>query len=104
MTSLLARDNNQTLHTEQDALDVISSGLPGCIFSPADLHPEFFDLTNQIAGNVLQKFVNYHYRVAIVVPPTADYGLRVGELIRDHRTHPYVRFVASEAEALNWLN
>ena len=57
MESLLARDNGLSLNSESDALEVLSSGLRACIFYPQDLHPEFFDLSNQIAGNVLQKLI-----------------------------------------------
>lgn len=103
MTSLLASDANFRLHSESDALDVLSSELPGCIFTEAELHPEFFDLANGIAGAVLQKFVNYNYRIAIVLPDAHGNGDRVDELIRDHRTHPCVRFFASEDEARDWL-
>ena len=32
MGSLLAHDHGLRLHTEQDAVDVLSSGLPACVF------------------------------------------------------------------------
>jgi N-acetylglutamate synthase-like GNAT family acetyltransferase len=104
MKSLLASDNGLTLQSESDALDVLSSGLPACIFYPEDLHPDFFDLSNQIAGTVLQKFVNYNYRVAIVLDDDHGYGERVTELIRDHKSHPFVQFFASADEAAVWLS
>ncbi len=101
--SLFAKDNNLTLHSVSDALDVLSSGLPACIFRPDDLHPEFFNLSNQIAGNVLQKFVNYNFRIAIVLPDPHTYGVRIDELVRDHRSHPVVRFFTSAVAAEEWL-
>ena len=103
MTSLLAKDHDLVLHNESDALDVMSAGLPAAIFQPSDLHPDFFELSNQIAGNVLQKFVNYHFRVAIIVADNHAYGVRVTELIRDHQRHPTVRFFPTIDDAYEWL-
>ena len=37
--SLLASDHNLRLEDASDALDAMASGLPGCIFEEADLHP-----------------------------------------------------------------
>lgn len=103
MTSLLARDSGLKLHNEADALDIIGSGLRGCILTPDDLHPDFFVLSNRIAGTVFQKFVNYNYRVAIIVGEDHEYGARVTELMRDHRRHPCIRFFSSVDEAESWL-
>ena len=76
MTSLLAHDANLQLHTEADALNIIMSGLPACILTPDDLHPEFFDLRN---------------------------GARVDELIRDHHSHMWIRFFTTIEQAESWL-
>ena len=103
MKSLLANNHGLTLHTENDALDVLSSGLPGCIFLPEDLHPAFFDLSNQIAGGIFQKFVNYQFPVAFVLPESHNLGVRVEELILDHRTHPSIRFFNAIEGAEAWL-
>ena len=103
MTSLLARDHGLSLSSESDALDIVSSDMSACILFPEDLHPNFFDLSNQIAGNVFQKFVNYRFRIAIVLPVAHGYGARIDELVRDHRAHPFVRFFNTAEAALDWL-
>ncbi len=103
MQSLLAKEANLTLHSEEDALDIMVSGLPACIVTPAELHPDFFDLSNGIAGAIFQKFVNYRFHLAIVVPADHAFGERVTELIRDHRSHPCVRFFETVDTALRWL-
>ena len=103
MNSLLAKDAKISLHSEQDVLDIFSAGLPACIFTPDDLHPEFFNLENRIAGNIFQKFVNYFYRAAFVVPENHEYGDRVTELIREHKDHPYIRFFTTIEDASAWL-
>ena len=102
--SIYAQANGLKLHSENDALDVLGSGLPACIFTAEDLHPEFFDLANQIAGIVMQKFVNYNFKVAFVVPDDHSYGERVTELMRDHARHPCIRFFATAEQAEAWLS
>ena len=103
-TSYLARDNKLRLFSVQDAMAIISSRLPGCILTPDDITPEFFDFKNGIAGEIMQKFVNYRTRIAIVLPADHSYGIRVTELAREHATHPYVRFVTAEQQAVKWLD
>ena len=102
-TSLMAADHDLKLHTADDALDVMSSGLQCCIFEISSLHPDFFDLKNGIAGEILQKFSNYQYRVAIILPAGHKYSERVTELARDHRNHPFIRFNTTIDEAYAWL-
>ena len=58
MQSVIASEAGIKLHTEDDVLDLIGSGLPACILSVEDLHPQFFDLRNGIAGSIFQKLVN----------------------------------------------
>lgn len=101
---LLARDNGLKLLSADDAIDVISSGLPGCVFATSDLSPEFFDLSNGIVGAVFQKFINYGFRVAFVLPHDHGLGDRITELAREHARHPCVRFVTSQEEAFAWLS
>lgn len=101
--SLMAKDNGLHLGSVSDALDVIGSGLPGCIFTPSDLAADFFKLHNGKAGEIFQKFVNYHFPVAFILSPDHGYGDRVTELIRDHRRHSSVRFFSTVEEAVSWL-
>ena len=68
-----------------------------------DLGPDFFNLQTGLAGELIQKFVNYRVRVAIVLPTPDSYGDRFSELAYEHATHPTVRFVRSFAEAKDWL-
>lgn len=101
--SLMAKDHGLCLRAVSDALDVIASGLPGCIFTESDLAADFFDLRNGMAGEIFQKFVNYNFRAAFVVPAGHDHGDRVTELIRDHKRHSAVRFFGTMEEASLWL-
>ncbi|WP_412029546.1 DUF4180 domain-containing protein [Deinococcus yunweiensis] len=78
-------------------------GVDGLILTERDVAPEFFDLRSGLAGEVFQKFTNYRVPVALVVPDGAAYGERFAELAHEHRRHPLIRFVATEAEARTWL-
>ena len=102
MQSVIASEAGIKLHTEDDVLDLIGSGLPACILSVEDLHPQFFDLRNGIAGSIFQKLVNYRFRVAIILPADHGFGPRITELAREHRHHPVIRFFATLDEAEAW--
>jgi len=75
----------------------------GLILTENDLCPEFFDLRTGLAGDVLQKFVNYRAKAAIVIADPRAHGERFSELAREHRTHGIVRFFTTEHEAKTWL-
>lgn len=75
----------------------------GLVLAESELCAEFFDLRSGLAGEVLQKFVNYQARVAIVVENPASYGERFGELAYEHESHPFVRFFSTDEKARAWL-
>jgi len=75
----------------------------GLIVTEANLCPEFFNLRTGFAGEVLQKFVNYGAKLAIVIADPRAHGDRFGELVHEHQSHPHVRFFKSEADAAAWL-
>ncbi|MDG4819934.1 DUF4180 domain-containing protein [Micromonospora sp. WMMD956] len=55
--------------TEQDALDLIGAAFLGAqvVAVPANRLPEgFFSLGTRFAGDVMQKFVNYRLRLAVI--------------------------------------
>lgn len=58
------------LNNEQDAVRIMeetfASGATKLVLHKGNIAPEFFDLETGLAGAILQKFVNYHLRVAIL--------------------------------------
>ena len=78
-------------------------GAHGLILREQDLAPAFFDLKTGLAGELLQKCVNYQLRAAIVVPDLEAHGDRFRELAYEHRSHNMIRFVRSREEADAWL-
>ncbi|WNG34876.1 DUF4180 domain-containing protein [Archangium violaceum] len=103
--ALVASEAGISIRTVRDVTDAIGAcfGAEGILFTEEDLAPEFFNLRSGLAGEFLQKFVNYRLRVAIVVPHPEVHGERFKELAYEHRSHPLVRFVPSRAEAEAWL-
>ena len=85
-----------------DAL-VLSLQQGGLIIAEASMCPEFFDLRTGFAGDLLQRFVNYRAKIAILVADPRAHGERFAELAYEHRSHPVARFFGSEAEARRWL-
>lgn len=76
----------------------------GLVIDEKNLTPDFFDLKTGLAGQVLQKFVNYRTKLAIIVRDASVYGGRFGELVHEHRVHPTVRFFNAEQSARQWLS
>ena len=94
-----------TIRSFKDIPDALVASMEqgGLIVSEADLCSEFFDLRTGLAGELLQKFVNYGARLAIVLSDSKAYGERFSELVYEHRTHAVIRFFGSESDARQWL-
>ena len=102
--SLYARELDLVLKTSQDALDAMASAPGGCIFELTDLHDDFFNLKNGLAGEIFQKFTNYGFYAAFVLPNPEHFGERVVELCRDHERHSHIRMFTDPLTAQTWLN
>lgn len=102
---LVAADEGISIRSFSDISDAIGACLDaaGLILIEQDLAREFFDLRTGLAGEALQKFVNYRVRVAMVLPDPAAYGERFSELAYEHSTHNQIRFVRSMEDAKAWL-
>lgn len=69
----------------------------------AELGRDFFDLSSGFAGELMQKFVNYDQRLAIIVEDASKYSTSFQDLAREHSDHPNIRFFANEAAAEDFL-
>ena len=59
--------NEVIIKNDQDVLDVISLiSSDYIILHEYNFNKSFFDLSTRIAGDILQKFTNYHVRLAII--------------------------------------
>jgi len=102
---IIAADSGIAIRSAKDVSDAIGAcfGSTGLVITERELAAEFFDLRTGLAGEVIQKFVNYRKRVAVVVADLAAHGDRFSELAREHRHHDLIRFVSTTAEGVAWL-
>ena len=92
----------------QSALDLTATvyhelGVTKMVISKEAVSEEFFRLSTGFAGDVVQKFVNYHFRVAIV----GDFSQYTSKPLRDYmfecNNGKHLYFVAGEQEAIERL-
>ena len=67
----------------QDALDILVNiyyqDIGNIILQEKNITPDFFDLKNKMAGDILQKFSNYRVKLAIV----GDFSKYTAKSVRD---------------------
>lgn len=69
MPVLMCDPTGKQVATTQDALDLIGAAFAGAelVAVPASrLDERFFSLSTRVAGEVMQKFVNYRLRLAVI--------------------------------------
>ncbi|ODU56568.1 MAG: cytoplasmic protein [Clostridium sp. SCN 57-10] len=99
----------QVITDVSSALDLIAtvyyqSGSSRIIVSKASVAEDFFILSSRLAGDILQKFINYRAKLAIV----GDYSKYTSKPLRDfiyesNNGHD-IFFVATEDEAVEQLS
>lgn len=91
-----------------DAMDLIASaryetGCEALILPREALSEDFFRLSTGLAGEVLQKFVNYQMKVAILGDFSGYTSKPLQDFIRESNRGKTVFFLSTEAEALKKL-
>jgi len=99
------REESAVLYDEQSALDLIGELLfnkrIACLVIPMEaLSDPFFDLSTGLAGNILQKFINYGVRLAIVGDFSAYHSKSLHQFIFESNNSTQVLFAASVEEAV----
>ena len=74
------------------------------ILPKAALDERFFVLSSGLAGDILQKFVNYQLKVAIVGDFSGYTSKPLRDFIYESNNGTHVFFVGSEAEAIEKLS
>jgi len=95
---LLVDGDGPPLATPQDALDLIGAafGRADVVAVPAArLDPRFFALRSGLAGEVMQKFVNYQIRLAVVGDITREVAASdaLRDLVRESNRGRHIWFV-----------
>ncbi len=99
--------NEERIKREADALDLIATcienGTSQLMLHAGCLSEDFYRLSTGLAGAVLQKFTDYHIRVAAVIPlELASHG-HFGEMVSEaNRGNSFHVFQTREA-AERWL-
>lgn len=96
------------IQNAQDGLDLMATvyyqEMDGMILHEKNLTPDFFDLKNGIAGELLQKFSNYRMRLAIV-GTFEDYTKKsITDFIFESNKQGRINFVGSVEVALDRLS
>ncbi len=95
------------IQNAEDALDLMGNayyqGFDKIIIHQRNITPDFFDLKNKMAGDILQKFSNYRVRLAIVGDYSGFTSQSLKDFIYESNKGRHVNFVASTSEALNAL-
>jgi hypothetical protein len=69
-----------------------------------NITPDFFNLKNGIAGEILQKFSNYRVRLAIVGDFSKYKAKSINDFIYESNKGRQINFVGSRSEALEALS
>lgn len=95
------------ISSTQDAVDLLGNlyyqGLDRVILHERNLTPDFFDLKNGIAGDILQKFSNYRTWLVIVGDFEKYSSKSVRDFIRESNQGRRLNFVSTLEEAIDRL-
>jgi hypothetical protein len=99
--------SDEPLRGTQDVLDLIGTFYPehlaALILHEENLAPEFFQLRSGLAGEVLQKFVTYQVKVAIVGNFQKYASKALADFIYECNKGSQIFFVPTREEALERL-
>ena len=91
------------IRNAQDALDIMANcgyqGAERIILYEKNIVPEFFDLKTGIAGEILQKFSNYHMQLALVGDYSKYFGKSLSDFIFESNKQGRINFTGSLEEA-----
>lgn len=93
----------------QSALDLLATvryetGCSALLLPKETISEDFFHLSTRLVGEVLQKFVNYQMKLAIVGDFSAYSSQNLKDFIYESNNGKTVCFLPTEKEALEWLD
>lgn len=96
------------INTAVDGLDLVGNiyfqGFDRAVLYEQNISPDFFDLKNGIAGEILQKFSTYRVRLAIVGDFSKYTSRSLADFIFESNKGRQVSFVESTTQALEKLS
>jgi hypothetical protein len=100
-------DEKLVISEVQDMLDIMGDcGANGCyilIMKEENLSPDFFRLHTGLAGEILQKFSTYSFKMAILGDFSKYTSKNLQDFIRESNKGNRIFFVSDLEEALNKL-
>ena len=105
-TAAVIESGDIFLKDVQSALDLMALvhyeyGCNRAVIQKSNLPEEFFDLKTRLAGEILQKFTNYHFRLAIVGDYSGYTSKSLKSFMYESNKAGQILFVESEKEALD---
>jgi hypothetical protein len=101
-------DDNLVLSEVQDILDLMGdAGFNNCnriILREQNLHPDFFRLHTGLAGEILQKFSTYDFKLAIIGDFTKYSSKSLQDFIRESNKGKRIFFVDTDDEAFRKIS
>lgn len=93
----------------QSALDLImtvqyETGCNRVVLNKSAICKDFFDLKTKIAGEILQKFVNYHVKIAIVGDFSVYTSKSLKDFIYECNKGKNIFFLSDEKQAIEKLS
>ena len=81
--------------TLQLIVDIYYQGFDRIVLNEKNVTPEFFDLKTGLAGEVLQKFINYKMRLIIVGDFSKYPGQSLKDFIYESNKGKHINFLAA---------
>jgi len=101
-------DPETIISSLQDAVDLLGetyfSGCSSIIIREENLHPDFFRLHTNLAGDILQKFSNYQMKLAVVGDFSKFKSKSLQDFIRESNRGNRIFFIGSLEEAITKLS
>lgn len=102
------QSDNIVLNNGQDAVDLLGNctyhDVRSAIIYEHHLPPAFYDLSTRLAGDILQKFSNYRFRLAVVGEFKKYKSDSLRRFINESNRTGEINFVGSPEEALEKLS
>jgi len=95
------------VNSELDALDLVAlcgeNDIDLLLLHYEALSEDFFKLKTGVAGAVIQNFINYRIRVAIIIPDQEQLSTNFKAWISEANRSSQYRFFSNSADAVDWL-
>lgn len=109
-TDIAVVNSSEILITDvQSALDFIATigfetGCTRIILNKSAICDDFFDLSTRLAGEILQKFINYHIKIAIVGDFSVYTSKSLKDFICESNKGKDIFFLPNEKQAIEKLS